>query len=126
MIVELVASGALLGVVLSAAIPTLQWIIRERQLSRQRQAAILEVGNVLERLRLLDWNSLTPERAAQFELSDGLRNDLPDARLTVTVSDDAGAKARQVLAELRWSAAPGQPAPSVRLAAWVHQPGKAP
>ena len=111
---------------MTAAIPTLGWIVRERQLNRQRQTAILEVGNVMERVRLLDWKSLTPEQAAKFELSDALRNELPDARLTVTVSDDAGAKARRVLVELRWEPLAGHHAPPVRLAAWFHSSEKAP
>ncbi|MGE5191604.1 MAG: hypothetical protein ACM3U2_03825 [Deltaproteobacteria bacterium] len=112
----------LLGIVMSAAIPTLGWIVRERQFTRQRQAAILEVGNVMEQVRLLDWDALTAERAAQFELSDALRDELPDAGLKVAVADDSEAKTRRVLVELRWDRAPGQPAPPVRLTAWIHQP----
>jgi hypothetical protein len=125
LLLELATAGVLLGIVMSAAVPTLGWIVRERQLSRQRQTAILEAGNVMERMRLLDWESLTPEKAAKFELSDALRNELPDARLTVSVTDDAGAKARRVLVELRWEPVAGRPAPPVRLAAWFHSPEQA-
>jgi hypothetical protein len=121
MLFELMISGVLLGVVLSSVIPTLGWIARERQLSRRRQAALLEVGNLMERVTLLDWEELTSDRAAKFELSETLQRELPDARLTIRVTDDAEAHARQVLIELRWETTADRPAPPVRLAAWVHQ-----
>jgi hypothetical protein len=105
----------------SAAIPTLAWIARERQLTRQRQAAQLEVGNLMERLTALEWNELTPERTAQTGLSPALREQLPDAELTVAVSDDATLNARRVFVELRWEIVPGRPAPPVRLVSWVYE-----
>jgi len=53
LLLELVISGIVLGMVMSAALPMLEWIARERQLTRQRQAAILEVGNLMERITLV-------------------------------------------------------------------------
>jgi len=121
LLLELVISGALLGVVVSATIPTLAWIARERQFSRQRQAAQLEVGNLMERLTSLEWNELTPARGAQAELSPSLREQIPDAKLTVAVTDDSAAKSRRILIELRWEIVPGRPAPPVRLVSWVYE-----
>jgi hypothetical protein len=121
LLLELVISGAVLGVVVAAAIPTLAWIGREREFSRQRQAAQLEVGNLMERLTALEWNELTPQRGAQTALSPSLREQIPDAKLTVAVTDDAALKARRVLVELRWEVVPGRPAPPVRLVSWVYE-----
>jgi len=121
LLLELVISGAVLGVVVAAAIPTLAWIGRERQFSRQRQAAQLEVGNLMERLTALEWNELTPERGAQTALSPSLREQIPDAKLTVAVTDDTALEARRVLIELRWEVVPGRPAPPVRLVTWVYR-----
>ena len=121
LLLELVISGALLGVVVSAAIPTLAWITRERQFSRQRQVAQLEVGNLMERLAALEWDELTLERGAQTEPSPSLREQIPDAKLTVAVTDDSVAQARRVLIELRWEVVPGRPAPPVRLVTWVYR-----
>jgi len=121
LLLELVISGAVLGVVVSAAIPTLAWIARERQFSRQRQAAQLEVGNLMERLAALEWNELTPERAAQAGLSPSLQERIPDAKLTVAVTDEAATGARRVFIELRWEVAAGRPAPPVRLVSWVYE-----
>jgi hypothetical protein len=106
---------------MTAVIPTLAWIARERQFTRQRQAALLEVGNVMERVTSLAWDELTPQRAAQTELSQTLREQIPDARLTVAVTDDTTAKAKRMLIELRWEVVPGRPAPPVRLVTWVYR-----
>jgi hypothetical protein len=127
LLLELVISGLLLGVVISATVPMLGSIARQRQLSRQRQAAILEVGNLMERLTLLDWETLTQERAAAFELAEPLKSALPDSQLKITVAaDEAEVGAKHVLIELRWETVPGRPAPPVRLAAWVHRRGGGP
>jgi len=115
----------ILGVVVSAVIPTLAWLARERQGARQRQMALLEVGNLMERLNLLERDDLTSERAAKVEFSEDVRGQLPEAHWTVTVTgDDAVPKAKHVLIELQWEFAPSRPAPPVRLAAWIYQHDK--
>ena len=121
MLFELMVSGVLLGVVVTSILPALGWIARERQMGRQRQAVLLEVGNLMEQVTLLDWDELTSDRAAKFELSESLRRELPEARLTITMTDDAEAHARKILIELRWEVAAGRAAPPVRLAAWVYE-----
>jgi hypothetical protein len=114
LLLELVISGLLLGVVISATVPMLGSIARQRQLSRQRQAAILEVGNLMERLTTLDWDSLTQERAATFELAGPLKSAMPDSQLKITVTaDEAQPSAKHVLIELRWETVPSRPAPPV-------------
>src|SRR5262245_53147110 len=74
---ELLTSGVLLAIVVSTVIPMLGWIIRERHLNHQRQAALLEVGNLMERVALLGSNEMTREEGAKFELSDALQKELP-------------------------------------------------
>jgi hypothetical protein len=123
LLLELVISGLVLGMAMSAAIPTLGWIARERQLTRHRQAAILEVGNLMERITLVDWDELTAGRVSRFEISERLREELGDSDLKVTVAaDDSNEGSKHVLIELHWEVAPGRVAPPVRLAAWVHRP----
>jgi len=130
-LLELIVSATLLSVVMITAIPMLGWIARERTLKQHRQAAILEVGNLMERLTQLDWNELTPERAAGFALSEALARQLAEPRLTIRVEPaglDESAKRAQI--ELRWEIGSNRSAPPVRLAAWVyrkaHRPGGRP
>jgi type II secretory pathway pseudopilin PulG len=120
LLLELLVAGALLGIVMSAAIPTLGWIVRQRKFNQERQAAVLEVGNLLERLTMLEWNDLTPERAAQFKLSEPLEKQLAEPQLTVAV-DTEDDDAKRVLITLAWQIGPGRAAPPLRLAAWVYK-----
>jgi type II secretory pathway pseudopilin PulG len=122
LLLELMVAGALLGVVTASVIPTLGWLVRQRKFNQERQAAVLEVGNLMERLTALDWNELTSERAAQFHLSDPMEQQLSEPRLTVSVDieDDA---AKRVLIQLAWQIGPSRAAPPVRLAAWVYRQG---
>jgi Tfp pilus assembly protein PilE len=122
LLLELMVAGALLAVVVAAAVPTLGSIVRQRTFNQQRQAAILEVGNLMERLRLLDFDELTPERAAQIKLSQSLEAQLAEPRLTVTVDAENDA-AKRVLIQLAWQTGPGRAAPPVRLAAWNYRRG---
>lgn len=123
-LLELVVAGVLLGVVMSAAVPALRWVGRQRTCARQRQAAQLELGNLLEELTALDWNDLTPERAAQAKLSEELAAQLEDSKLEVAVQgDDSDETEKQIRIELTWNMAPGRPAAPVRLSAWVFRKG---
>ena len=123
-LLELVVAGVLLGVVMSAAVPALRWVGRQRTSARQRQAAQLEVGNLLEELTALDWNDLTPERAALVKLSEELHDQLHESKLEVAVQGDGNDETeKQIRIELSWNIAPGRPAPPVRLSAWVFRKG---
>lgn len=124
LLIELVISGLLLGIVMSAIIPTLGWLVRERKTSQERQAAILEVGNLMERVSALGWEELTPERAAQFKVTDALARQLPDAKLAISIEVEDAENAKRVLIELTWEIARGHPSPAVRMATWVYRRGK--
>ena len=119
LLLELVISGLVLGVILATAIPMLGWVARERKLSEQREAAILEVANLMERVGRLPWDDLTPERLTEFRPSPELLRQLPDARLsTAAEPDPADSRLKRVRIELHWESAPGKLAPPVKLAAW--------
>jgi Tfp pilus assembly protein PilE len=120
LLLELVVASVLLGVVMSAAIPALGWIARQRTVAQQRQAALLEVDNLMERLTALDWGDLTPQRAGEFKLSGPLQDQLFEPKLDVVVQvDSQDETAKEIRIELTWNMAAGRPAPPVRLSAWV-------
>ncbi len=124
MIVELLACGALLGVVLSTAIPTLRWVIHQRKFTDQREAAMLEVDNLMERVTALDWSELTTERAVEFRLSAAVAAQLPEPHLAIAVESDAKDDAAKIVRiNLTWNETSVRPAPPVRLAAWVYRRG---
>lgn len=122
LLVELLACGALLGVALGTAIPTLRWVIHQRKATDVREAAMLEIGNLMERVTGLDWNELTTERAGQFKLSPEIASQLNESQLTIAVESDADdAAAKIVRINLTWDDAPSRPARPVRLTTWVYQ-----
>jgi hypothetical protein len=97
---------------------------RQKNAARQRQAALLEVGNLMEELTALDWNDLTPERAAAVKLSDQLQAQLEESKLEVAVQSDANDETeKQIRIDLTWNLAPNRPAAPVRLSAWVFRRG---
>lgn len=119
LLLELVVSGLVLGIVLSTAIPMLGWVARERKLNQQREAAILEAGNLMEEIALMPWDELSSERLSQRSLSPGLLKHIPDAQLTAKVDlDPAEPRMKRVHLELRWETAPGKAAPPVKLTGW--------
>jgi Tfp pilus assembly protein PilE len=122
LLVELLACGALLGVVLTTVIPALRWVLHQRQLTEQREAALLEVENLMERATALDWHDLTTDRVANFRLSDTLTAQLAQSRLAIAVEPDPDDDlAKIVRIDLTWDYAPGRPAPPARLTAWVYR-----
>jgi Tfp pilus assembly protein PilE len=122
MMVELLACGALLGVVLSTAIPALRWAIHQRKFTEEREAAMLEVDNLMERVTALDWGELTTERAAEFRLSAAVAAQLPESQLTIAVEHDAADNAAKIVRiNLTWDDASARSAPPVRLTGWVYR-----
>jgi Tfp pilus assembly protein PilE len=122
LMIEILVCGALLAVLLATAIPTMSWVLRQRKLCDQREAALLEVDNLMERVTAVEWSELTTDRAAQFRLSDPVAAQLPDSRLEIAVEtdpDDPLAKIVQI--RLTWDNGPGRLAPPVRLTAWVYR-----
>ena len=63
-LLELAVAGTLLGTLLVVCLQLLQATAAQRRAADQRQLALLEVGNVLERLAARPWADLTPESAS--------------------------------------------------------------
>ncbi len=120
---ELAISAILLAVVMVTAIPTLAWIVRVRHAAERQQAAILGIGNLMERVTALAWDEITPEALAAIKLPENLAEQLSGADLRISVASDADApEAKRVLIELRWQESPaGTQSPPMRLAAWVYR-----
>lgn len=123
---ELAISAILLAAVMVSAIPALSWIVRVRQSAERRQAATLEVGNLMEQVAALPWEEITAERLAAVRLTEPVSQHLPAAELKVTVSIvETDPDAKRVFIELRWHESRAESAPtSIRLAAWIYRNAK--
>lgn len=115
--VGMMAVAIVLGAKLLAALAV------QRRAMAEYQLAVLEAGNVLERLGAVSWEKLGEPSAAEMELSEPARRMLPGAQLEVNVARAEGSPAaKRVVVRVRWLARAAQPDRVVRLVAWRYRP----
>ena len=108
-LLELAVAGALLGTLMVVCLQLLAATAEQRRAADQRQLAILEVENAMERLAARPWAELTPEAVAAPQLSPSIRNRLPGAELKVEVTDAVGRAACQANRRFASLAGPRRP-----------------
>lgn len=122
-LLELAVAGILLGTLLTVCLQMVGATAARRRAVEDRQTAMLEAGNVMERLAARPWDELTPEAVAEIELSSEARESLLEGRLEVDVTrggpDEPDAKRVAVL--VRWNDRSGKPQRPVRLVAWRYR-----
>lgn len=122
-LVEVIVSSILLATVVVTVAPLLGWVAAERRAAAQRQFAMQEAENLMERITLLDWTELTSDRLAQWDLSSEAAEVLPDRQLTATVEEVPGPPpARRVQIVLTWQNRAGETVSPVRLTSWFFRP----
>ena len=117
-LLELVAAAALLGTVLVICLQLLGATAAQRRHIDQRQLALMEVENTMERLAARPWNELTPQTTAG-QLSTAVRSRLSDAGMKIEVTTPAGEpSAKRIAVSLRWKDGSGQFVKPVRIVTW--------
>ena len=119
---ELLFAGVLLGVLMTVCLQMLSAAAAQRRATDDRQTAIREAANLMERLSTVSFDKLTPEGLGDLKLSDEARRALPGGELQVQLSsppEQPGAKRIVVL--LRWQDHTGQFVRPVRLVAWRYR-----
>jgi Tfp pilus assembly protein PilV len=126
-LMELAVAGVLLGTLLVVCLKLLVATAAVRKSVQQRQLAVIEVGNVMERLATRRWAELTPRAAAAVRLSATARQRLPGAELKVEVIDVAAGwqaaplpspPAKRISVSLRWQDQTGQYLPPLTVTTW--------
>jgi type II secretory pathway pseudopilin PulG len=88
----------------------------------QELTATQEAANLLEQIEGLEWNDLTTEAAAKFQLSAQAIRNLPDAQARVSIGDTSGVPpARKLTVSVHWRSQVGEPLREVRLVAWRYK-----
>lgn len=120
-------AGALLGSLLVVCLQLIGAMAAQRRAADQRQLAVVEAGNIMERLAARPWIELTSKNVGQEmekeKLSPQAASRLPGAELKIEVSQPANEPdVRRIVVSLRWQDAAGALLPPVRIATWRYQP----
>ena len=121
-LLEIVVSGALLAVVLTVSARMVWTIARQREAILDRQTALCEAGNVMERIFARPWDQLSDEALQSVRPSDDFQRALPGGKLSIeltSLAEDPAAK--RILVKLSWMHEPDQPDRSVQLVALRYQ-----
>jgi Tfp pilus assembly protein PilV len=117
-LLELTVAIVLLGVVFAGLGPMFAWIRQERQLSHDRQAALLELANQAERMALRPYVDLTADSVAAVTLSPHTAAALPHAQLQVRLAPETDPEAKRLTFEITWSDDGVRPAAPLRMVQW--------
>ncbi len=96
----------------------------QRRSADQRQRAVQEVANAMERLTAHPFEEVTVERGRALSISRAAVQSLPGAELTVAVDESqpgAGRSAKRIAIRLRWRNRVGEWEAPVRLTTWLER-----
>jgi hypothetical protein len=119
MLLELAVAATLLGTLLVVSLQLATALAAQRHVADQRQIAILEMGNVLERVASRPWAELKQESAAAERISPMALRRLPAAELKVEITEStAKPPAKRIAVSLRWKDGHGQMLPPMTVTTW--------
>ena len=121
-LLEMSVAGVLLLALMAICVRYFAVTLAQRRALDQRQAAIVEAGNVMERISAVPWDDLTPEALAATALSADAKLALPDAELKIDLADgDQKPQSKRITVSIRWQDDQGQWVQPLRLAAWRYK-----
>jgi Tfp pilus assembly protein PilV len=128
LLAEVAIATIVLVVAMGMTVRVIATVAQERRSNMDRQQAVLEVGNLMERITAHSFEQITPEFAGRISVSDQTRTALRDCELSVRVSGGersatGGQTTKRVTVLLRWKGRSGQWLSPVRLTAWVQAGG---
>jgi hypothetical protein len=120
-VLELLMAGVLLGTLMTVSLKFFAATAAQRCEQQQRQVAVQEVANVMERIAARPWKSLTTQGLNEIGLCEEAQARLPAAKLEIEVAAMADEPvAKRIAVSLRWENS-GHWVRPVRLVAWRYQ-----
>ncbi len=122
-------AAVMLMVGMTLTVKVLSYAGLQRRAAEQRQRAIVEASNAMERLTALPFDDVTAERARALTLSPSTLQRLPDAELAAAVEESQpgpGRSAKRIAIRLRWRDRAGEWEAPVRLTTWIERRRSAP
>lgn len=121
-LLEVVISGTLLGAVLICSAQMIWGMARQREAILDRQTALAEAANVMERLFARPWKDLSDEGVEEARLWDDFQRALPGSKLSIELTSSAEEPAaKRILVKVSWMHEPDRPERSVQLVALRYQ-----
>lgn len=122
LLMEMIAAGVLLLAFTTVCVKYFSVLATQRESLNQRQAAISETSNIMERLMADKFDDLTPEAIAKITLSPEAKTALPDGELKIDLADvDAKPLSKRITVSIRWQDRNGQWMQPTRLVAWRYK-----
>lgn len=120
-LIELTASCLVLAGLLTVCLQLVQATQAARRASSQRQVALEEASNALERIAALEFGELTVARAESLLPAEAIARRLPGGRVAVVVDPSADAwGAKRVAVTVAWRSFSEEPEKTVHLVAWKY------
>ena len=131
-LIETLVAGIILATAFTVATQVLIAASTQRKALDVRQIALIEAGNVMERLVVEPWSKLDAKEQGKWKLSPQAALALPDAKLKIKIEpviskpDAKGTNAKEPAAKrvtviVSYRGADEQPAREVRLVAWRYE-----
>jgi hypothetical protein len=122
MLLETIVAGALLGTLLVLCLQLLGAAAAQRRAADQRQCAVQELANVVERVAARPWAELNTTALATEKLSPWAADQLPGAQLKIEVSTNTKQpEAKRIALSLRWQDRSGQLLPPLTITTWRYR-----
>jgi hypothetical protein len=126
MLLEAIAAGALLAVMLALVMSAMSATAVERRRMEHRAIALQEIAGAMERAAALPAREISPEKLERIALSPAIDDLLPRPKLTWTVTpDDSLAGGKHIRAVLTWQDLRGGQPADVHLDYWAFAPPNA-
>jgi uncharacterized membrane protein len=124
LLAEVAMATVILMIAMSLTVRVLGWVALERRAAEQRQRAVLEVANVMERITAYPFDEVTPDLTRRITLSTTAAQSLPDSDLAVELTSSepaADRSAKRIAIRLRWKGRSGEWLAPVHLTSWIER-----
>ncbi len=128
-LIELIAAAAMLAVLTFLIAQLLVARHGVDRASRQRELAIGEVANLLERVTALPWEAITQEATSSWQLSGDAHARIREPELSIDIREavvegESGPAIdeKRIAVSLSWLRRDGTRVAPVELIAWVYRP----
>jgi hypothetical protein len=123
-VVEMAMAGVVLMIGMMLTVKVVGFVASQRREAEHRQRAILEVGNLMERMTAYAYDEVSAELARRLTLSDAARLSLPGSELAIDVTPSEaspGRPSKRIAIRLRWRNRSGEWDRPVRLTSWIER-----